>query len=503
MTRHFILRALAVALTTTAIIACDSSDNDNTTDNTTNNNTDSNNSTLSWQSCASDTSLQCTTLQVPMAHDDPDGEKITLSLNRIPASGSDPLGSLLFNPGGPGGSGLLLIEEIEAEQLIPDSIRERYHLIGFDPRGVGASTPIECDSLFDELDIELNEYPRTRAETETLLSALQSFSTACHQKHGTYLQHVGSGAVAKDMELIRQALAEPALNFMGYSYGTRLAALYAQNYPGTTGRMILDGSLPPTHSVPMLFGDELTVMEANLDRLTQACQQFSSCDPASYKQRLIDRVNTLINEDAGIELDLLATLLITAVQETAIIDSIAEPLHRYSQEWDVTPLLVVAELLEDEDDTDEDNDDSAAMLYAVSCADDAERPTIDDIEALRAPFNNISDLFAELQLANAAICAHWPAALDPLPTVSTSLAPQTLVIGGPFDAQTIDEWSRQMAEAIGGRYLQSQHEGHTVVFSEQNPCTDEVAINFLLTGQLPATEVCEAPMTTAAATGAP
>ena len=115
MKRHIILRALVAALTATTIIACDSSDNDNTTDS----NTDSSDSTLSWQSCASNASLQCTTMQVPMSHDDPDGEKITLSLNRVPASGSDPLGSLLFNPGGPGGSGLQLIEEIQAEQLIP------------------------------------------------------------------------------------------------------------------------------------------------------------------------------------------------------------------------------------------------------------------------------------------------------------------------------------------------------------------------------------------------
>jgi len=261
--------------------------------------------------------------------------------------------------------------------------------------------------------------------------------------------------------------------------------------------MILDGSLPPTHSVAMLFGDELTVMESNFVRLAETCQRFTECTPADYQQKLVDRIKTLIDENSQIELELLAALLIIAVQEPAILDNVAEPLFVYSQNWDVTPLLVLLDTLEgedmseDADESEEDGDEeSAIMAIAVSCADDADRPDIDSIEALRDQFNAASDLFGELQLASAAACAHWPEAIDPLPPISTNQAPETLVIGGPTDAQTIEEWSQQMAAAIGGRYLRSEHEGHTVVFSAQNSCTDEAAISFLLTGQLPAVSVC-------------
>ena len=124
------------------------------------------------------------------------------------------------------------------------------------------------------------------------------------------------------------------------------------------------------------------------------------------------------------------------------------------------------------------------------CADDAARPTVEEIEALRTRFNEKSDLVAELQLIGAATCMGWPQALRPLAPIATDTAPELLVIGGPADSQTPAVWSERMSQAIGARYLLSEHLGHTVVFNDGNPCTDRVAIDYLVNGVLPDQSVC-------------
>jgi len=185
------------------ITACDSSSDD----------TPNSAASVVWENCASNERLECATLQVPTLHNDTTSEKIAIALNRIPATGNDPIGSLLFNPGGPGGSGLQMIEDIAEGDIIPDSIRDSYHLVGFDPRGVGKSTPIVCDSPVLE---DLNEYILNRTETEELFADLKTISDTCLEKYGSYLQQVGSAAVVRDMELIRVALDDsrwqPATN---------------------------------------------------------------------------------------------------------------------------------------------------------------------------------------------------------------------------------------------------------------------------------------------------
>lgn len=439
---------------------------------------------LDWITCEDNSALQCATLQVPMDHADSASEKIDIALNRMPASADAPLGSLLFNPGGPGGSGTQLIEELAGLNVLPAAIVARYHIVGFDPRGVNQSTPIDCREF--DLD-DIDGYPLNIDDLRQYETDVRDFVAACSDKHGTYLQHLGSEAVADDMEHIRRALQEPTLNFVGYSYGTRLAGIYAQKYPTTTGRVILDASLPPTHGTMALFEAQLEPLEANLTALTQSCGEFTDCDPQAIKAALESRVAQLIDMELEFELGLLALVVTIAVEEPATVALIAEPLFQYLQDFDTAPLLDLA-LQFDLDD--EDDFDSESVARAVICADDPVRPSVEQIEALRQRFNQTSDLFAEIQLAAAAICIGWPEALNPLAEISTRQAPATLVIGGPTDAQTPLIWSEQMAAAIGGRFLRSEHPGHTTVFSGQNACTDDAAIDFLLNGTLPDESVC-------------
>lgn len=130
---------------------------------------------------------------------------------------------------------------------------------------------------------------------------------------------------------------------------------------------------------------------------------------------------------------------------------------------------------------------------AVLCTDDAARPTVQEVEALRSRFNEKSDLVAELQLIGAGSCMDWPEALRPLAPIAADTAPELLVVAGPADSQTPAVWSERMAQAIGARYLLSEHLGHTVVFNGENQCVDQVVIDYLVDGVLPDQSICPVP----------
>ena len=442
---------------------------------------------LQWSPCAENDQLECTTLEVPMVHANPDGEKITLALNRLPSTSDSKRGSLLFNPGGPGGSGVDMLSIFVEEEVVPETVRDAYDLVGFDPRGVNNSTPVDCLDFYDEDTID---YPLDLADLQAYEASNAVYVQQCVDKYGDYLQHLGSADVVDDMELMRKALGESQLDFIGYSYGTRLAALYAQNYPTTTGRIVLDASLPPTHGNIELFEGQLVPHERNLQLFADLCQSHSECDPASYKQQIIDHTNRIISDGNDFELDIVGTVLLLAIQEPQIAVELSEPFYNYLQSGDTTELLAIAGIIEDSEDSD--FDDGTAQR-AVICADDSTRPTIEEIENLRARFNEQSDLVAELQMIGAASCIGWPQALRPLPAIATDIAPEVLVIGGPADSQTPAVWGERMAQAIGARYLLSEHLGHTVVFNGNNPCADQVAIDYLVAGVLPDQSVCPVP----------
>jgi len=128
----------------------------------------------------------------------------------------------------------------------------------------------------------------------------------------------------------------------------------------------------------------------------------------------------------------------------------------------------------------------------VFCADDPARPTVESLDALRVELNAQSDLLAGFVLNIANICAGWPESIDPVQQIATNQAPVSLVIGGPSDAQTPLEHAQQMAAAVGGQFLRSEHDGHTTVFLPKDNCTNAVVETFLLTGNLPTMSVCEA-----------
>ncbi|HET7739358.1 MAG TPA: alpha/beta hydrolase, partial [Mycobacterium sp.] len=188
---------------------------------------------------------ECGKLSVPVDYTKPDGEVAQIAMIRFPATG-DKIGSLIINPGGPGESGVSAAASLVGS--MPDSVRERFDLVGFDPRGVGRSTPaVWCNS--DEDNDRLRADPQVDYSPEGVAhieSETKDFVQRCVDKMGEeFLANIGTANVARDLDAMREALGDDKLTYLGYSYGTRIGAAYAEAFPDKVRAMILDGAVDP------------------------------------------------------------------------------------------------------------------------------------------------------------------------------------------------------------------------------------------------------------------
>ena len=189
--------------------------------------------------------LECATLPVPLDHEDPDGETIDIALARVPATDPDErIGSLVFNPGGPGGSGIDFLSS--AAVAVPTEISERFDLVGFDPRGVGASTARRVRHRDRRQHRRCSKPATTTAGTHSLDEADGQCRHLPGRRRSTLAPYVGTNNAARDLDLIREALGDEQLSYVGFSYGTRLGATYAELFPENVRALVLDGGVKPT-----------------------------------------------------------------------------------------------------------------------------------------------------------------------------------------------------------------------------------------------------------------
>jgi pimeloyl-ACP methyl ester carboxylesterase len=200
---------------------------------------------LDWADCGD--GFQCATARVPLDYDRPRGTKISLALIRLPAG--DParrIGSIFINPGGPGGSGVDFVRAA-GPILYSDEVRARFDLVGFDPRGIIGSTPLRCFETFDQALAVLPPmaFPVTRAEERIWVRSDRALARACAQRGGAILDHMSTANVARDLDLLRRAVGDDKLSYVGYSYGTYLGATYANLFPNKVRALVVDGVLDP------------------------------------------------------------------------------------------------------------------------------------------------------------------------------------------------------------------------------------------------------------------
>jgi pimeloyl-ACP methyl ester carboxylesterase len=218
--------------------------------------------------------VQCGTLEVPLDWAHPHGEAISLALVRRPAEAPEQrVGSLLFNPGGPGGAGAAWVERLP--ETFSPTLRQRFDIIGFDPRGVGRSTAVRCD--LPTFDPAVSMFPTDEAGFQRLVERNLALGQSCQRETGPLLGHIDTTSAAQDIEAIRVALADGQLNWLGLSYGTMLGAAYAELYPSRIRAMALDANLE--HSLPemVMLANEVMATEDAFNRFAAWCGQDASC----------------------------------------------------------------------------------------------------------------------------------------------------------------------------------------------------------------------------------
>lgn len=232
-----------------------------------------------WKKCGTDDypTLQCASLKVPLDHARPSGRQITLALSRVPHTAKTYQGPLLVNPGGPGGSGLSLAGFVASS--LPKAVAAQYDVIGFDPRGVGASKPaLDCvPGFFDP--VRPDSVPSTPALARKNLERAKSFAAACGKKYKDLLPYINTESAVRDMDSIRRAVGAKKINYFGYSYGTYLGAVYAKLFPERVRRLVLDSIVDPTG---VWYDDNLSQDYAFNDRHRALMAWIASYD-STYK----------------------------------------------------------------------------------------------------------------------------------------------------------------------------------------------------------------------------
>jgi len=256
---------------------------------------------LDWAPCrgklTSQAGLQCATLAVPIDPSTPDGPTLDLALARKKSTGSadERIGSLVMNPGGPGGSGLEFLAN--ASMAFPSSLTDRFDLVSFDPRGVGESDPVRClddDQKDEQLEGDLSpDDDAERAHSEAQQAELRK---GCETRNPDLVTHMSTADVAADMDRIRAAVGDEKLNYLGYSYGTAIGATYAAKFPANIRAMVLDGSVSPSASVADQAMVQATGFERTLGNFVTTCDADKSCALAPDTAAAIESTRRSLEE---------------------------------------------------------------------------------------------------------------------------------------------------------------------------------------------------------------
>jgi pimeloyl-ACP methyl ester carboxylesterase len=236
-------------------------------------------SAIDWQPCgdASNpaTRLECATVKVPVDWTKPRGPRFDLAIAR--ATATDPakrIGSLLVNPGGPGGSGVGFA--LAADDVFSPQLRERFDVVGFDPRGVGGSKAVTCDS--DRLDPTVTFYPETAAQFGALRTANRALGQSCRELTGPVFNHVDTTSTVRDMDAVRAALGESKISYYGVSYGTQIGQQYAELFPKRIRAMVIDSNMDHGIKSPQHYLDTSNrAFEGSFRQFAAWCDRTPSC----------------------------------------------------------------------------------------------------------------------------------------------------------------------------------------------------------------------------------
>jgi pimeloyl-ACP methyl ester carboxylesterase len=430
----------------------------------------------------------CARLSVPLDYTNPNGRTIQLQLLRIHEQNTQPIGSLLVNPGGPGGSGIELALGILSS--LDPALLHNFDIIGFDPRGVGLSSPINCIS--NKMKDAYNAFSpdvRVPAEFNQAKALSKQIANGCAAKYGTSLPFINTINTARDMDLIRQAVSDNRMNYLGFSYGTELGSVYAHLFPEKIRAAVLDGAVNPLTDDIQQFADQLQGFEKSFDQYAQNCG--SSCaalgDP---RQAVYDIVKTTQTKP-------LPTTSWHSLTSSLALTGVLQALYSSSYWPDLTKALKQAKsgngtgLLDLADQYNERNSNGTYSNIidanlTISCNDSDPGPTDQKILDTANKWATDYPMFGVWAAGSLFSCQQWQSVRTPppLPTAKDT-ANTVLVIGNLNDPATPYQGAIDLAKTMGNAMVLTwDGEGHTS-YLEGSSCIDDAVNKYLISVTLP------------------
>ncbi|MEU9338400.1 alpha/beta hydrolase [Streptomyces sp. NPDC048290] len=454
-----------------------------------------------WRGCGVP-GFQCATVRAPLDYGNPGAGDVRLAVARKKATGPGKrLGSLLVNPGGPGGSAVDFLQSY-AGIGYPEEVRARYDMVAVDPRGVARSEPVRClDGPGMDRYTQTDVTPDDERERDALVASYQKYAEGCGARSSRLLRHVSTVEAARDMDIVRAVLGDRKLNYVGASYGTFLGATYAGLFPERTGRLVLDGAMDPSLSARRLNLDQTAGFETAFRAFAKDCVRRSDCS-LGKKNTSPDQVGRNLKAFFG-KLDArpvptgdtngrrLTESLATTGVIAAMYDQGAWPLLRESltsamRKNDGAGLLALSDsYYEREPDGRYTN-----LMFANSAVNCLDLPpafdTPDQVREALPDFEKASPVFGEGFAWSALNCAYWPVAPTGEPhRIEAKGAAPIVVVGTTRDPATPYRWAQSLSRQLtSARLLTYEGDGHTA-YGRGSGCVDRAINAYLVRGVVP------------------
>ena len=443
---------------------------------------------LHWKPCSEGSTADCATFKVPLDYTDPTGPRLRIAISRQKATG-EKLGSIVFDPGGPGGSGAEYIETGIA--ALPAGIRASFDFIGLDPRGVGGSTQITCltQATFDNQPLSL---PTNLETKRAFVKEGQAVAPECERLSPGMIAHVGTRDAARDMDILRSILRERKLNYLGISYGTYLGAVYSSLFGDRVGRFVLDANMDPDGRMVEVAKSQASGFQDSLQRWADNCATATQCPfsgdgeqvVSSFTRKLRTLNTTPMPVTGGTDLGYLETIQLVQLL-----------LAQGRDAWPIVNLVAIA--MKSHDGTDLQgirlavkaslNINLISANKAINCFD---RPSPGSqalaLKRIRA-WQTAAPTFAFSMGWGSIDCGWWPARDAQAPgDLPFSGAPRILLVGGTHDPNTPLAGTYAMQEKLpGSRVLIWDGDGHGAS-TKGDACVNDTLTRFFVKGKIPA-----------------
>ncbi len=445
---------------------------------------------IAWEGCGDN---DCGELEVPLDYANPAGETIRLALLRVPAGGQA-IASMVVNPGGPGAPGTSYAEA--AGRVFREPLLQHFDIVGFDPRGTGDSSPVDClsDEVLDDF-LASDPDPDTPAEKKEFIEWSDRLADGCAERSGALASHVSTEEAARDIDVLRSALGDAQLTYFGASYGTKLGATYADLFPERAGRLVLDGAVDVSLPSRELSLGQAEGFETALRAYVQNCIDVSrSCFLGETVDQGLGRISAFLDQ---VDAEPLSTNTNRDLEVGNAFYGIVVPLYSRDS-WsflstalqqafggDGSVLLQLSDLYSSRG-ANGYTDNSAEAIYAINCLDDPYAIDASEVPAQIPAFEKASPTFGEVFAWGLTGCGgfDYPEP-PPSPAVLAEGAAPIVVIGTTRDPATPYAWSVALAEQLDSGVLISRDgDGHTG-YNSGNECVDLAVEDYLVAGVVP------------------